>query len=105
MEFDDNLLSLEFRSMPENSRTKPKKVRDGNVEIRAKGVAGFCSSGFYSFRILNAFWLSTGGGPRQLFCKKFFAMLSYYRSEFRVLIYMAYCGRKEHQRKVDGYIS
>ena len=37
----------------------------------AKGVADFCSSGLYCFCILNAFWLSTGGGPRQLFCKKF----------------------------------
>jgi hypothetical protein len=37
----------------------------------AEGVAVFCSSIFYCSHFSNVFWLSTGGGPRQLFCKKF----------------------------------
>ena len=36
----------------------------------AKGVRTFVILVFV-FRISNVLWLSTGGGPRQLFCKKF----------------------------------
>ena len=73
----------------------------------AEGVAVFCSSSFYCSHFSNVFWLSTGGGASAALLQKVhfcFAMPSYCRSEFRVLICMAYCGRKEHQRKEDGYI-
>ena len=72
----------------------------------AEGVAVFCSSIFYCSHFSNVFWLSTGGGPRQLFLQKvhFALQCRHRRSEFRVLIFMTDCGRKEHQRKIDGYV-
>ena len=74
----------------------------------AKGVADFgFVLRFLLFscieRALDFYWRGASAALLQKvhFC---FAMPSYCRSEFRVLIYMAYCGRKEHQRKEDGYI-
>ena len=76
---------------------KPKRKKCFAMETweldGAKGVADFCSSGFYCLRILNAFWLSTGGGPRQLggprqftFASRCCHIIDHW--EFRVLIYI-----------------
>ena len=95
--------------MPGNSRTKTKKtLRNGNVEFGwGRRSCGLLFFDFFLFSFFECVLAFTGGGASAALLQKVhfcFAMPSYCRSEFRVLIYMAYCGRKEHQRKEDGYI-
>ena len=72
----------------------------------AKGVQNLAILVFifpYIERALAFYWRGASAAPLQKvhFCS---AMLAYCRSEFRVLIFMTYCGRNEHQRNEDGYI-
>ena len=62
-----------FGTCPGTREPKRKKrftMETWNLD-GAEGVAVFCSSIFYCSHFSNVFWLSTGGGPGQLFCKKF----------------------------------
>ena len=72
--------------------------------VGARGVADFCFVLFFlfSYRTRSGFLLA--GGLGSSFAKSSLLLRNAVlcRSEFRVLICMVYCGRKEHQRKEDG---
>ena len=74
---------------------------DGAKGLRTFVILVFIFS--YIERALAFYWRGASAALLQKVHFSF-AMLSYCRSEFRVQIFMAYCGRKEHQRNEDGYI-